>query len=75
MRKSTNAVDIDGLQLKHKRYTAAPYSPGMVPCDLSLFQRLKTPLKGYRFDSRQDIIQNATEQFHAIPKRDRKSVV
>jgi hypothetical protein len=31
------------------------------PCDFWLFPRLKTPLKGSRFDSREDIIQNAME--------------
>jgi hypothetical protein len=40
----------------------------MAPCDFWLFPRLKTPLKGSRFDSREDIIQNATAQLHAIPK-------
>jgi hypothetical protein len=41
----------------------------MAPCDFWLFPRLKTPLKGSRFDSRKDIIQNATAQLHTIPKR------
>jgi hypothetical protein len=42
----------------------------MTPCDFWLFPRLKTPLKGSRFDSREDIIQNATAQLHTIPKQD-----
>jgi hypothetical protein len=29
---------------------------------------LKTPLKGSRFDSREDIIQNAMVQLHIIPE-------
>jgi hypothetical protein len=29
----------------------------------------KTPLKGSRFDSREDIIQNATARLQTIPKR------
>ncbi|PNF29776.1 Actin-related protein 2/3 complex subunit 4 [Cryptotermes secundus] len=45
-----------------------PYSPDMAPCDFWLFPRLKTPLKGCHFDSREEIIQNATAQLHAIPK-------
>ncbi|PNF32543.1 hypothetical protein B7P43_G02463 [Cryptotermes secundus] len=43
-------------------------SPGMAPCDFWLYPRLKTPLKGSRFDSCEDIIQNATTQLHAITK-------
>jgi hypothetical protein len=46
----------------------APYSPDMAPCDFWLFPRLKTPLKGSRFDSRDDIIKNLTVQLHTIPK-------
>ncbi|PNF31996.1 hypothetical protein B7P43_G06551 [Cryptotermes secundus] len=46
----------------------APYSADFAPCDFWLFQRLKTQLKGSRFDSCEDIIQNATAQLHAIPK-------
>jgi hypothetical protein len=33
---------------------AAPYSPDMAPCDFWLFPKLKKPLKGSRFDSRED---------------------
>jgi transposase len=32
----------------------APYSPDMAPCDFWLFLKLKRPLKGSRFDSRED---------------------
>ncbi|PNF20111.1 hypothetical protein B7P43_G04786 [Cryptotermes secundus] len=46
----------------------APYSPDMANCDFWLFPKLKTQLKGRRFDSRKDIKQNATAQLHAIPK-------
>jgi hypothetical protein len=46
-----------------------PYSPDMAPCGFWLFPRLKTPLKDSRFDSREDIIQNATAQLHTIPKQ------
>jgi hypothetical protein len=61
---------IQGFLAKHgiPQVRQAPYSPDMAPCDFWLFQRLKTPLKGCRFASREDIIQNATAQLHAIPK-------
>jgi hypothetical protein len=41
----------------------------MAPCDFWLFPRLKTPLNGSRFDSRKDIIQNATAQLDTISKQ------
>jgi hypothetical protein len=47
----------------------APYSPDITPCDFWLFLRLKTPLKGSHFDSRQDTIQNAMVQLHTIPNQ------
>ena len=46
----------------------APYSPDMAPCDFWLFPKLKLPLKGSRFESREDIMQNATAQLYSIPK-------
>ncbi|PNF34001.1 hypothetical protein B7P43_G04643 [Cryptotermes secundus] len=60
---------IQGFLAKHGilQVRQAPSSPDMA-CDFWLFPRLKTPLKGCRFDSREDIIQNVTEQLHAIPK-------
>jgi hypothetical protein len=33
----------------------APYSPDMASCDFWLFPKLKVPLKGKRFESREDI--------------------
>jgi transposase len=39
----------------------APYSPDMAPCDFWLFPKLKRPLKGSRFDSREDIIAERDE--------------
>jgi transposase len=55
---------IQGFLAKH----GIPYSPDMAPYDFWLFPRLKRLLKGSRFDSREDIIQNATAQLHTIPK-------
>lgn len=48
----------------------APYSPDMAPGDFWLFPKLKMPLKGSRFESREDIMKNATAQLVAIPKQD-----
>ena len=46
----------------------APYSPNMALCDFWLFPKLKMTLKGTRFESREEIIQNATKQLNPIPK-------
>jgi transposase len=46
----------------------APYSPDMAPCDFWLFPKLKMPLKGTRFESREDIMRNAMAQLITIPK-------
>ena len=45
----------------------APYSPDMAPCDFWLFPKLKT-LKGKRFESREEIMANATTALQSIPK-------
>lgn len=45
-----------------------PYSPDMAPCDFWLFPKLKTTLKGSRFESREEIMQNATAEMNTIPK-------
>jgi transposase len=41
-----------GIPVVHQ----APYYPDMAPCDFWLFPKLKRPLKGSRFDSREDIM-------------------
>ena len=46
----------------------APYSPDMAPCDFWLFPKLKMPLKGTRFESRKDIMWNATAHLNMIPQ-------
>jgi hypothetical protein len=40
----------------------------MAPFDFWLFPKLKMPLKGTQFESREDIIQNATAQLNVIPQ-------
>jgi transposase len=46
----------------------APYSPNMAPCDF-WFPKLKRPLKGSRFDSRRDIMRNATKKLRSLPEK------
>ncbi|KAJ4427363.1 hypothetical protein ANN_24984 [Periplaneta americana] len=47
-----------------------PYSPDLAPCDFWLFPKLKTPLKGSHFESREEIMRNATTELNTIPKED-----
>ena len=46
----------------------APYSPDMAPCDFWLFRKLKKPLKGTRFQTRQEIMAATTAELNSIPK-------
>jgi len=61
---------IQGFLAKHNipLIRQAPYSPDMAPCDFWLFPKMKMPLKGTRFESREDIMQNATAQLYKIPQ-------
>jgi transposase len=53
-----------GIPVVHQ----APYSPDMAPCDFWLFPKLKRPLKGSRFDSREDIMRNVTKELRNLSK-------
>ena len=44
----------------------APYSPDLTPSDFWLFLKLKTILKGKRFQSRKDIMKKLTEELGSI---------
>jgi transposase len=46
-----------------------PYSPDLAPCDFFLFPRLKSTLKGKRFQDVAEIQLNTTLQLQAIPKQ------
>jgi hypothetical protein len=46
----------------------APNSPDMTPLDFWLYPKLKMPLKGTRFESREDMMPNATAQLDMIPQ-------
>ena len=49
---------------KHQitQVTQLPYSPDLAPCDFWLFPKLKSPLKGKRFQSVDEIQENMTGQ-------------
>ena len=61
---------IQGFLAKHNipPIRQAPYSPDMAPCDFWLFPKLKMPLKGTQFESREDIMRNATALLNMIPQ-------
>jgi len=46
-----------------------PYSPDVAPADIFLFPKLKSTLKGRRFDSIEDIKKNCTADLKRIPKK------
>jgi hypothetical protein len=46
----------------------APYSPDLAHCDFWLLPKLKRPLKGSRFDNREDIMRNATKELRSLPE-------
>ena len=43
-----------------------PYSPDLVPADFFLFPKLKTTLKGCRFQTIEEIQENEIRELHAI---------
>ena len=45
-----------------------PYSPDLAPADFFLFPKLKSTLKGHRFDTFDEIQKNSTKELFAIPK-------
>ena len=53
--------------VKHQitQMTQAPYSPDLVPCDFWLFPKLKSPLKGKRFHTINEIQENKMGQLMA----------
>ena len=54
--------------VKHQitQVTQPPYSPDLVPGDFWLFPKLKSPLKGKRFQTDDDIKENTTGQLMTI---------
>ena len=53
--------------------TQPPYSPDLGPCDFSLFSKLKSPLKGKRFQTANEIRENKTMQLIVIGRNCAKS--
>lgn len=71
---SHTAFIIRDFLIKHQTKTIpqAPYSPDMSPCDFFLFPRLKSSLRGHRFESVEEIQENSLRTLKAIPEIDYK---
>ena len=64
----THASCLLQFLVKHEitQVTQSPYSPDLVPCDFWLFPKLKSPLKGKRFYTIDEIQENAMGQLMVI---------
>ena len=47
-----------------------PYSPDLAPCDFFLFLKIKSALKGIRFESMEDVKRKSSELLKALTKED-----
>ena len=63
---------VQTLLVKHRitQVCQPPYSPDLALCDFWLFSKLKLPLKGRRFQTANEIKENATRQLIEIMKKD-----
>ena len=61
-------MSLQSFLAKHQitQVTPAPYSQDLVPCDFWLFPKLKSPLKGKRFQTVDEILENTTGQLMVI---------
>ena len=50
----------------------APYSPDLAQCDFWLFPKLKTILKGRRFQTREDSMKKLTQELGSFPEEEFK---
>ncbi|KAG7154705.1 Mariner Mos1 transposase-like 3 [Homarus americanus] len=63
---------VQGFLAKHRitQVSQPPYSPDLVPCNFWLFSKQKSPLKGKRFQTVDEIKENAMRQLIKNPKED-----
>ncbi|VVC44738.1 Hypothetical protein CINCED_3A023796 [Cinara cedri] len=48
----------------------ASYSPDLAPCDFYLFPKIKSALKGIRFESMEEVKQKSAELLNGLTKTD-----
>ena len=63
---------VQSILVKHQitQVTQSHYSPDLAPCDFRIFPKLKSPLKGKRFQTIDEILENTMGQLMAIPIKD-----
>ncbi|EGI67572.1 FLJ37770-like protein [Acromyrmex echinatior] len=68
-RVAANAIIIREFLVKNKTNTIQQpsNSPDMAPCDFFLFDRVKKPLRGTRFNSRKEVMEKSKTALMAIP--------
>ena len=59
----SEAALMEARQCSYEILPHAAYSPDLAPSDFFLFQQMKTPLKGRRFDDTDEIIQELEQWF------------
>jgi transposase len=66
----TDALLIREFLTKHEATVVPqpPYSPDLDPADFFLFPKLKSSLKGRRFQTKEEIEENSLWNLHAIPQ-------
>lgn len=71
---SHNAIIIRNFLTKNATNTIQqpPNSPDLAPCDFFLFNRVKKPLRGTRFSSREEVIEKSQKALMDIPKTEYK---
>lgn len=71
---SHNAIIIRNFLTKNATNTIQqpPNSPDLAPCDFFLFNRVKKPLRGTRFSSREEVMEKSQEALMGIPKTEYK---
>lgn len=71
---SHNAIIIRNFLTKNATNTIQqpPNSPDLAPCDFFLFNRVKKPLRGTRFSSREEVMEKSQEALMDIPKTEYK---
>ena len=59
---------MQGFLAKHQitQVTQPPYSPDLAPCDFWLYLKLRSPLKGKRFQTVNEIQKNSKGQLMVI---------
>ena len=66
------ALSIQQFLARHRIPVVAhpPYSPDLAPADYFLFPKLKSALKGRRFETVEEIKENTTNVLKSIPEND-----